>query len=286
MTILVTGASGAFGRILCAALRDNSAEDVVASGRREADLPGYVRCDLTDRIALHRLVMRARPRLVYHLAGGFTNQYDLDFAINARAARHLLESLREAGGRGRTVLLGSAAEYGMVAPEENPVGEDRVLRPVSVYGVTKACQTHIACCAAYQHGDDVVVARMFNLLAPGLSERLFVGRVERQIERYKRGDIGAIEVGNLASSRDYVSGDDAMSQIRAIAAHGEAGSIYHVGSGVAIGMRELLRRMLADAGVPGAPVTEAPATAVRAGYDASVIYADMRRTRALQERSR
>lgn len=286
MTILVTGASGGFGKILGAALRAGGAEDIVASGRGEADLPGYVRCDLTDRAALHRLVMHARPRLVYHLAGAFTNQYDRDFAINAGAARHLLESLREAGVHARTVLLGSAAEYGLVAAEENPVSEDRVLRPVSVYGVTKACQTHIACCAAFEHGDDVVVARMFNLLARGLSERLFVGRVERQIERYKRGEIGAIEVGNLASSRDYVSGNDAVSQVAAIAARGQAGSVYHVGSGVAIGMRDLLRRMLTDAGVPGAPVTEAGSTSMSAGYDASVVYADMRRTRALQERAR
>ena len=286
MTILVTGASGGFGRILCAALRDSSHEDVVASGRGEADLPGYVRCDLTDRAALQRLVMHARPRLVYHLAGGFTNDYDRDFAINAGAARDLLQSLREAGIQARTVLLGTAAEYGIVVPEKNPVDEDRVLRPVSVYGVTKACQTHIACCAAYEHGDDVVVARMFNLLASGLSERLFVGRVERQIVRYKRGEIDAIEVGNLAHSRDYVTAADAASQIRAIAAHGEAGAVYHVGSGVATAMRDVLRRMLADAAVPDAPVKEAPATATRVGYDASVIYADMRRTRALQERPR
>jgi hypothetical protein len=58
--------------------------------------------------------------------------------------------------------------------------------------------------------------------------------------------------------------------------------VYHVASGQPVRMRELLRRLLAQAGVPHAEVREAQSIAGRAGYDCPVIYADVRRTRALQ----
>jgi GDP-4-dehydro-6-deoxy-D-mannose reductase len=281
MTTLVTGASGGLGRVLCRALRVTETGDVVGLARRADAGEGVAACDMSDADAVSAAMRRVRPRLVYHLVGSFSNRYDIDYPVNALAARHVLEA---AGGfpEMRVVLMGSAAEYGVVHPEENPVAEDRVLRPVSMYGLTKSFQTGFAGYYAHAHGRDAVVARMFNLMAHGLSERLFVGRVERLIEAYRNGDARTIEVGNLDSRRDYVSADDAVVQLRAIAARGLRGGVYHVASGTAISMRELLHRMLDAAGVPRDAVIEAaPNAGGRAGYDVPLIFADMRRTRAL-----
>jgi nucleoside-diphosphate-sugar epimerase len=275
MTTLVTGAHGGFGRVLGAALRVEAAEDVVLTGRDD--------CDVTDAAAVSELLARVRPRLIFHLAGSFANDYETDYRVNAQAALHLLKAIRRQELETRVVLLGSAAEYGPVQAEDNPIREDRLLRPVSVYGLTKAFQTQIALHCVHALGSDVVVARMFNLLAPGLSERLFVGRVERLIECYRRGETATIEVGNLDSRRDYVSADAALAQLRAIAVRGEAGGVYHVASGEAVVMRDVLHGMLDAAGVPRDAVREGqPAAGGHTGYDAAVIYADMRRTRALE----
>ena len=64
--------------------------------------------------------------------------------MNTQGVRHLLDALEEEKLRSRVVVMGSAAEYGVTAPEENPLSEDRILRPVSIYGLTKAFQTQLA----------------------------------------------------------------------------------------------------------------------------------------------
>jgi GDP-4-dehydro-6-deoxy-D-mannose reductase len=123
---------------------------------------------------------------------------------------------------------------------------------------------------------------MFNLRAPGLSDRVFVGRVERLIARYRRGEIETIDVGNLDHQRDYVSAETASEQLRLIAERGCRGLIYHIGSGEPIRMRDLLHSLLAAEGVPASAVREGRQDTGRSGYDAPIIYADMRRTRALR----
>jgi GDP-4-dehydro-6-deoxy-D-mannose reductase len=282
MTALVTGANGGLGRILCAALRERFGEEVAATSRNCTAGDAHFSCDLTDAKRVADIVRRVRPRVVYHLAGSFSNDYAHDFPVNVHSAHILIGAIRNLGLATRIVILGSAAEYGVVAPEDNPIREDHALRPVSIYGVTKACQTHVAQCAAATDGADVVVARLFNLFAPGLSDRLFLGRAERLIDRYKRNEIEILEMGNLASVRDYVDADQAIAQLRLIARHGQKGEIYHVASGRPVVMRDVLARMLTAAGVAKAPVVEQPSTAIRRGYDVPVIYADMRRTLALE----
>jgi GDP-4-dehydro-6-deoxy-D-mannose reductase len=286
MTTLVTGANGGFGRFLSAWLSKYSTGPVVLSSRSPGPDGDCLQCDVSDRVAVRELVRYVRPRLVYHLAATFSNQFEGDYAVNALGARNLLGAVLEERLDARLVVLGSAAEYGIILPEENPVGEDRVLRPVSVYGLTKAMQTHLAGYYAHQHMVDVVVARMFNLWAPGLSDRLFVGRAERLIEQYRRGEIETIDVGNLDNQRDYIDADDAAEQIALIAARGRRGSIYHVASGQPVIVRDVLRRMLDAADVPFAVVRERKTTNARAGFDPPIIYADMRRTRALENDAR
>jgi nucleoside-diphosphate-sugar epimerase len=282
VTALVTGATGALGRILCERLQSAGSEDIVRVGRRAPAADGCVKCDVSDEEAVRSLIRRVRPRLVYHLAGSLSEDYETDYAVNARGGRNVLHALQQERSGARTVVMGSAAEYGIIRAEENPVREDRALEPVSIYGVTKAFQTHIARHYAYAHGADVVVARLFNLFAHGMSDRLFVGRVEKLIERYRSGELQAIDVGNLDHSRDYVTAEEAVSQLHGIASRGDAGSVYHVASGVPTTMRDLLHRMLDQAGIPRSAVRQLSDGAERKPYDAPVIYADVRRTQALQ----
>jgi len=140
-------------------------------------------------------------------------------------------------------LIGSAAEYGVVRLEENPIREDRVLNPVSIYGLTKAWQTQLAGYYA-SSGVDVVVARVFNLDGPRLSERLFIGRLQKQIAEVLACQKTVIELGPLTAIRDYVSTDEAADQVLAIAEHGETGRVYHVASGLPVKMRDILVRYL------------------------------------------
>ena len=92
----------------------------------------------------------------------------------------------------------------MIAREDNPVSEEYPLHPVSIYGVTKAFQTQLAQFYYRRHHLDLVMARTFNLIGLGISPRLFIGRLQQQIEDYRFGKITKISLGNLEARRDYI----------------------------------------------------------------------------------
>jgi nucleoside-diphosphate-sugar epimerase len=283
MRVLVTGANGALGRVLTGRLAGDRGVELFRTDRTPTDAPGHVPCDITDAAAVSALVGRTRPDRIYHLAGSGSGDFERDRAVNADGTRFLCEAVRGVGLRPRVVVIGSAAEYGLVEPAENPVSEARVLRPVTVYGLTKAFQTQIAAFYAAHHAVDIVVARLFNLLAPGVSESLFIGRAERLIARYRRGEITRLEFGNLSSTRDYVDGDEAVDQLLLIADKGAPGEVYHVASGRPVTMRDLLARLLREASIGPDVVREAPEQPTRMGTDVPVIYADTSKTRALAD---
>lgn len=274
---LITGATGALGQALMKRLVANPSDLVVFAPGRSDD------CDTLD-LRRHDQIVRTiectRPDLIMHLAATFSSDFDEAYAINVNATQHMLKAVEDLGLSTRVVLIGSAAEYGLVSAEENPIGEDRVLRPVSIYGMTKAWQTELAYVYA-SRGVDVVVARLFNLIGPGLSERLFIGRLHKQIEELRRGERERIEVGSLSAVRDYISTDDAITQLLAIADYGEVGEVYHIASGEPVMMRELLARELAAHGLHESTVVEGTDLSNRRGYDVPAIYAEISKTAAL-----
>ncbi len=274
--VLITGGTGALGQALANRLRKDDRYRAIVASRTGTGVDA-LRLDVRDQAQLAAAVVSTEPDVVLHLAATFGSDFQEAYAVNVDAARHLLDTVQQSGRSTRVVLIGSAAEYGVVNPEENPVREDRALAPVSVYGLTKAWQTQL--CSLYaSRGVDVVVARVFNLDGPGLSERLFAGRLQKQIDDVLTGRKAVIELGPLGAMRDYISTDDAAEQILAISAHAATGSIHHVASGVPVTMREFMTRRLAMHGIAPSVVQEAPELTNRTGYDVPVIYADVTST--------
>lgn len=275
--VLVTGATGAVGKALVDRLCLNPEQFCVfAPPRRTGDNP----LDLLVLDDINRTIDRTKPDLIFHLAATFSNNFDEAYAINVAATRRILQVIEASNRRVRVVLVGSAAEYGPVSPEENPIRESHALRPVSTYGLTKAWQTELSYLYA-SLGVDVVVARVFNLIGPNLSERLFVGRLYKQIAEMRGGLRKCIEFGPLSAVRDYLSIDLAITQLMAIAENGTAGSVYHVASGVPISMRELLIQELTLHNLQDTVLIEGAGLTNRSGYDVPSIYADISNTMAL-----
>ena len=279
-TVLVTGGNGALARSVRRYLDAIGCYRVIVS-TRSGDVSS-LKLNVCDAPQLSAALERTAPDIVIHLAATFGSEFSDAYAVNVDSTRHLLDLVERSNSKVRVILAGSAAEYGAVEPSDNPVPEARALNPVSVYGLTKAWQTQLATVYAAR-GVDVVVARIFNLEGPGLSERLFAGRVYRQIEEVLQGRRSTIEVGPLSATRDYLKLNDAAEQIAAVMTYGEAGCIYHIASGRPLTMRELLERNLAENGLDMRIVREAPALSNRVGYDVPVIYANVARTTMLLE---
>src|SRR4030095_13879573 len=95
----------------------------------------------------------------------------LAYDVNLGGTLALLAAMRAASARPRLLLVSSGAVYRGVRPAELPVTEETPLRPLSVYGASKAAAELAALQVARAHGLDVGVARAFNHTRPGPSAR-------------------------------------------------------------------------------------------------------------------
>ena len=144
----------------------------------------------------------------------------------------------------KILLIGSAAEYGV--PPSNPVREECPTRPVNAYGLSKVYQTLLASYYFRNHALPIVVARTFNLLGEGMSPLLSIGSLMHQISTLP--DKGAVQVGNIDMSRDFLPIEEAVQQYWRLLITGKPGEIYNVCSGVPRTVRSVLEELIAKSG--------------------------------------
>jgi len=142
--ILVTGASGQVGTELVPALRSVYGEAaVLASDVREPasdfrQSGPWLRLDCMDVHAVARVVREHRADAVFHLAALLSARGEDDpqraYALNMGSLYNVLEVAREAGCA--LFAPSSIAVFGPTTPPD-PAPQDTVLRPRTMYGVTK-----------------------------------------------------------------------------------------------------------------------------------------------------
>lgn len=279
-SVLITGAMGVLGQAVAHHF-GQAGYHVIQTGRNTDNKHDFLQLDVLSLPNICKVIQATKPNLILHLAATFVNDFDLAFAVNFQGAKNLLQAMKQLNYESRVILIGSAAEYGLVQPKENPIQETRVLQPVSIYGISKSWQTQWGLMCAHQ-GQDVIIARIFNLAASQFSNRLFIGLINQQITAVLAGKQAEITVGPLSAVRDYISLEEASQQLLAISRYGKAGNIYHVASGKPVQMREFLQQCLMSHGLNMDIVNEAQHSK-RSGYDVPVIYADIARTHALME---
>ena len=246
MKVLITGSSGFTGTHLVKYLQRNSELKISCVTRnKQQDNTGFI-CELTDCESVENLIQEIKPDRIYHLAGSFTNDYSVDYANNVISTKNILDSLLKSKISCRVLLIGSAAEYGLIKEQDNPVSEDYPFNPASIYGLTKVYQTHLMQFYCQVYDMDIVMARTFNLLGKNISRQLFIGRVYQQIEEYKSGKIDKIILGDLESKRDYIDVQEAVKYYETIMAYGKMGEIYNVGSGNSVRLYDILKAILLE----------------------------------------
>jgi GDP-4-dehydro-6-deoxy-D-mannose reductase len=245
MSILLTGSNGFIATALKKYL-DSIGEDYHCWGRVVSNDPHYTHIDFCNQDQLILELQKHKFSKIYHLAGSFSNQFDIDFKNNVQITQNLLEAIRLSNVTCRTLLIGSAAEYGFVTDLDNPISEKHTLAPCSIYGLIKKFQTELMSYYHNIHHLNIVSARTFNLYGKGISDKLFSGKLYSEIDKVMQGQSDKIILRDLSSKRDYIHVDDAIKIYQMIMDKGESGESYNVGKGRSITCRDLLLKILKE----------------------------------------
>ncbi|MBV8491587.1 MAG: GDP-mannose 4,6-dehydratase [Candidatus Eremiobacteraeota bacterium] len=258
MRALVTGASGLVGGHLVEALQREGADVLACSGPGELS-ESFFPLDLAEPASIRAALDVARPTVIFHLAAqtfvpdSFASPLRT-YDVNAIGCARLTQAIREyvaGGGEMPRILFTSSAEvYGKRDPADYPLRENLDVRPATPYAASKAAAEAMLLGEARSLGMDVVVARSFNHIGPGQSDRFVVPSFAAQLARIAAGQPPLLEVGNLEAARDFLDVRDVVAAYLALARDGERGEVYNVCSGVAVKIRDVLRMLITIANVP------------------------------------
>jgi len=261
MRFLITGIAGFVGRHLTARLLADG-HAVFGTTRRPAAVAGIplpddhvAVIDCGDLDALTALIARLRPDGIFHLAAITSVPASLadpptTYRVNFFGSLTVVAAMRAAGVSCRLAWVGSSDAYGKVEPDELPVTETAVLRPVSPYGVSKAAADLAMYQCGLTDGVDVVRLRPFNHTGPGQQPPFMCADFARQLVEIERGvRPPQLEVGNLDAVRDFTDVRDVVRAYELAWESGVAGEAYNVCSGTGRPLREIADGLLRASGV-------------------------------------
>lgn len=210
--ILVTGANGFVGQILCKSLQE-AGQHVIALVGNSSSTPlcadQSVHCDIRDAEAVERAVIEAAPTHVVHLAAithipTSFNEPLLTWQTNVMGSVNLLQALHRHAPDAFVLFVSSSEVYGASFKLGIPLTEDTLCQPMNPYAASK-----LAAEAAFQEyfrqGMAGVVVRPFNHIGPGQSADFATASFARQIaliETHQQPP--QLKVGNLQAARDFL----------------------------------------------------------------------------------
>lgn len=270
MRILVTGADGFVGqhmvlrlldrgeRVSAAALTLPPSRTILSSSQMAA--VDWKAADVTDPDALYRLVAAVQPEQIYHFAGFASGararaRSDRAMSVNAGGTVNLCEAVRSVREdfpqcEPRILVAGAGDAYGESIEPGRPVGEDAPLRPVTPFGLSKACQEMVAHTYRRAYGVETVVGRGFNLVGPGQEPGFVVPDFCRQAAAIARGEQEPVlHVGNLDVERDFTDVRDGVRAFHLLMDASGADGAYNVSTGRAVRVGRLLEWILDEAGL-------------------------------------
>ena len=247
--ILVTGANGFVGRTLSRMAESGEFDTQV-------ELIGLTETvDLRKADAVQRSLDTVTPDAVIHLAAitfvpeSFARPHET-YEVNLHGTINLLDSLNKRGFRGSFLYVSSGDVYGAVPVADLPITEERLPRPRNPYSASKLAAEAYCYQLSQTSQIRVVIARPFNHIGAGQSDRFVLPAMAKQIAEIKRGARApAIEAGNVDVTRDFSDVRDVVRAYVALLEKGRNGEVYNVCSGVERNVGAVLSEMLRLAGV-------------------------------------
>jgi len=221
-------------------------------------------CDLTNRVAVVRVLNKVKPDKIFHLAAqsfvptSWKSPEDT-LVNNIISELNIFEVVRELKLNPVIVIACSSEEYGLIFKNELPVKETNPLRPLSPYAVSKIAQEKLALQYHYSYSLKTVLTRFFNTEGPRRGQEFVTSNFAKQIAEIEKGKREPIiYVGNLETKRDF---NDVRDMVRAYWLASEKckfGEPYNVCSGEARSIKSMLDLLLSLSKVKNIRVKQDP----------------------------
>jgi GDP-4-dehydro-6-deoxy-D-mannose reductase len=196
----------------------------------------WLDCDITDPIAVNKIIKTANPSKVFHFAAeSFVspswNHPSRYMSVNYNGTLNLLEALKVNNSKAKFLIPGSGEEYGEIPKMELPIRENTQLRPVNPYAVTKVAQDLIGLVYFKSYGLKVIRTRTFNHEGPrrenvfGISSYAYqIARIERRLQK------PTIYVGHLDDKRNFTHVEDIIRAYWVASEKCVPGDLYLIGN--------------------------------------------------------
>lgn len=281
LRVLVTGAAGFIGSFLVERLLglgysvvglDNLSSGSLENLSKAMGMPGFrfVRADLLDPSSLDEDLFRVDA--IFHMAANpevrHSTRDPLDhYHQNLTATMNALERARRFGAR-LFVFASSSTVYGDA--EIIPTPEDHPLRPISVYGATKAageilCQTY-----SRLYGLKCLVLRYANIIGPRLKHGVIYDFINKLRSNSEELEI----LGDGSQRKSYLYIDDAVdATIKAFEKmlnSDDAEEVYNIGNKDWVTVIEIADIVTKAMGLRGVRYRFSPATPDGRGWPGDV----------------
>jgi len=289
MTALITGICGFAGRHLAQHLLD-CGEHVFGTYLDAADRAllgplarkvGLLQGDVRNPQKMGVVLRKTEPDVIYHLAAQASIAVSFVKPVatvdtNVTGTVGMLEAVRRERPGTRVLFPSSADVYGLVRPKDVPIRETHPTAPRNPYAVSKLAAEEVCRQYARTYGLSVIIARSFNHTGPGQAQGFVIPDFASQIARLEKQRGGVLKVGNLNARRDLSDVRDIVRGYRLLAAKGKPGEVYHLGSGKAHRIKDLLELLL---NMASGPVKIQRDPARQRPSDLPILMADTGRTR-------
>lgn len=221
-------------------------------------------CDLTNRIAVSRVLEKVRPEIIFHLAAqSFVpiswKSPEHTLLNNIMAELNVLEVLRELRLSPVIEIAASSEEYGLVKENEVPIKETNPLRPLSPYAVSKIGQEMLAFQYHQSYGLKTVITRCFNTEGPRRGKQFVISSFAFQIASIEKGlQEPILKVGNLEAYRDFTDVRDIVKALWLAVHKCKFGEPYNIGTGKPHQIKEILNLLLSFSTVKDIKVEQDP----------------------------
>jgi GDP-4-dehydro-6-deoxy-D-mannose reductase len=246
-TVLITGVLGFCARHLVRRLRMHDGiriigVDVVDKQAHGLDIDEYFRVDICNKEQSEHVLKKCKPDTIFHLAGVIGDDLYNVYRINFMGSLILMELVRKYISDASVVFIGSSAEYGFAEPGDFPLTENKPCRPFSAYGISKHAMVLAGQNYVQKERLNIVAARPFNIIGPGIPSTLVVGAILKRIrDSLNRKDNKlVIRMGNLNTERDFVDVNDAVDAYVKMAQGNFWGEVFNICSGKSYSVKRIV----------------------------------------------